>query len=172
MAKQIIGLLNCALFTFVNVIERVCEFVTVIGLVMVILLILVQVIGRYTLVNPVYWSEELARYLFVWTTLFGASLALRRFQLVGVSFLVEKLTVRYQKWCKAVGLLLIAVFIFVFIRYGIVLLNVAKKGNTVSPALTIPMFYVYYIFPIAGVIMFIFSIASLVEVLQGKINSY
>lgn len=168
MAKQIIGSLNCALFTFVSVIERVCEFVVIIGLVMVILLIAVQVIGRYVLANPVSWSEELARYVFIWTTIFGASLALRRFQLIGATFFVEKIPVRYQKWCRAMGLLLITGFIFIFIRYGIVLLNVAKKGNTISPALTIPMYYVYYIFPVGGVVMFIFSIASLVEVLQGK----
>ena len=168
MVKQIIGLLNCALFTFISIIERVCEFVTIIGLVIVVLLIIAQVIGRYVFANPVYWSEELARYVFIWTTLFGVSLALRRSQLVGVDFFVEKFRVRYQKWCKAVGLLLIAGFIFVFTRSGIVLLNIAKKGNTISPALTIPMYYVYYIFPVAGVIMFIFSIASLVEVLQGK----
>ncbi len=168
MAKQIIGSLNCAFFTFVSVVERICEFVTVIGLVLVILLVTVQVIGRYVLANPVSWSEELARYVFIWTSLFGASLALRRSQLIGVTFIAEKVPVQYQKRLEIVKLLLITGFIFIFTKYGIVLLNLAKKGQTVSPALTIPMYYIYYIFPFAGVIMFIFSIASLIELLQGK----
>lgn len=166
--KQIIVLLNCFLSTFISVIERVCVFVTTIGLFICILLIVVQVIGRYLFTNPIYWSEELARYVFIWTTLFGASLAFRRSELIGVDFFVEKLHVRNRKICKLVGLLLITGFIFIFIRYGIVLLNIAKKSNTISPALAIPMYYMYYIFPFAGVIMFIFSIASLVEMLQGK----
>jgi len=168
MAKQIIGSLNCAFFTFVSVIERICEFVTVIGFVLLILLVTLQVIGRYLLANPVYWSEELARYVFVWTSWFGASLALRRYQLIALTFIAEKLPVQYQKRLKIVNLLLITGFIFLFTKYGIVLLNLAKKGQTVSPALTIPMYYVYYIFPFVGVIMFIFSITSLIEFLQGK----
>ena len=35
----------------------------------------VQVICRYFLEFPLYWSEELIRYLFVWTTFLGAGVA-------------------------------------------------------------------------------------------------
>ena len=38
----------------------------------------VQVVCRYFLEFPLYWSEELIRYLFVWTTFLGAGVATAR----------------------------------------------------------------------------------------------
>ena len=43
----------------------------------IVLLTLAQVIWRYVLDDPLQWSEELARYCFVWLTLLGASALLR-----------------------------------------------------------------------------------------------
>jgi len=52
---------------------------TVIGGLMaaIVLLTLAQVIWRYVLDDPLQWSEEVARYCFVWLTLLGASALLR-----------------------------------------------------------------------------------------------
>ena len=36
-----------------------------------------QVLWRYVFNDPIYWSEELARYLFVWLTFLAASMAFR-----------------------------------------------------------------------------------------------
>lgn len=36
-----------------------------------------QVVSRYVLSDPILWSEEVARYLFVWITLVGAAAAVR-----------------------------------------------------------------------------------------------
>jgi TRAP-type C4-dicarboxylate transport system permease small subunit len=43
----------------------------------IVVLTLAQVIWRYVLDDPLQWSEELARYCFVWVTLLGASTLLR-----------------------------------------------------------------------------------------------
>jgi TRAP-type transport system small permease protein len=43
----------------------------------IVVLTLAQVIWRYVLDDPLQWSEELARYGFVWVTLLGASALLR-----------------------------------------------------------------------------------------------
>src|ERR1700745_238640 len=43
----------------------------------IVVLTLAQVIWRYVLGNPLQWSEEVARYCFVWVTLLGASALLR-----------------------------------------------------------------------------------------------
>lgn len=41
------------------------------------MLTLIQVIWRYGLNQPITWSEEVARYCFVWVTLIGAAALLR-----------------------------------------------------------------------------------------------
>jgi TRAP-type C4-dicarboxylate transport system permease small subunit len=43
----------------------------------IVALTLAQVIWRYVLDDPLQWSEEVARYCFVWITLLGASTLLR-----------------------------------------------------------------------------------------------
>jgi TRAP-type transport system small permease protein len=43
----------------------------------IVVLTLAQVIWRYILDDPLQWSEEVARYCFVWVTLLGASALLR-----------------------------------------------------------------------------------------------
>jgi TRAP-type transport system small permease protein len=43
----------------------------------IVVLTLAQVIWRYALDDPLQWSEEVARYCFVWLTLLGAATLLR-----------------------------------------------------------------------------------------------
>ena len=43
----------------------------------IVVLTLAQVIWRYVLGNPLQWSEEVARYCFVWVTLLGAATLVR-----------------------------------------------------------------------------------------------
>ena len=48
-----------------------------IGLVSVMtMIVFLQVVYRYVLAEPLHWSEEMARYLFVWLSLLGATLGL------------------------------------------------------------------------------------------------
>ncbi len=52
---------------------------------------LAQVVARYLFGEPLIWSEEAARYLFVWVSMLGAALALRGGQHYALSALVERL---------------------------------------------------------------------------------
>jgi TRAP-type C4-dicarboxylate transport system permease small subunit len=48
-----------------------------------------QVITRYVLGNPLIWSEEVARYLFVWLSMIGAGLAVREGGHFGLDLLIR-----------------------------------------------------------------------------------
>ena len=61
------------------------------------LVIFAQVIFRYILKSPLAWSEELARYLFVWVSFIGSVVAARRNQHIGVEMLVNKLPAGFRK---------------------------------------------------------------------------
>ena len=49
-----------------------------------------QVITRYGLGDPLIWSEELARYLFVWVSMIGAALAVREGGHFGLDLLIRR----------------------------------------------------------------------------------
>jgi len=155
-------------FAIVKVLEKLVGLLLIIGLSVIIILMTMQIINRYFVRNPFVWTEELCRYIFVWITIMGAGLALRRFELVGVNFILDKIPGKIQTLIRVVGLLGITLFIFILTRYGLKLLMTAVRGRTLSPALRLPMHIVYLIFPIGGTIMFIFAIACIVEVLMGK----
>jgi len=48
-----------------------------------------QVVTRYLLGDPLIWSEEAARYLFVWVSMIGAALALREGGHFGLNLLIR-----------------------------------------------------------------------------------
>ena len=54
--------------------------------------ILLQVFYRYVLNAPLLWPEELARYLQIWLTFVGASIAIQERGHVQVEFLVHRLS--------------------------------------------------------------------------------
>ena len=64
-----------AFLRFLN--KRFEELILVPSLVFTVILVFSQVVMRYVFQSSLYWSEELARYLFVWQTWLGASLAVR-----------------------------------------------------------------------------------------------
>ena len=50
-----------------------------------------QVVFRYVIGYSLYWSEELARYLFVWVSFLGSVVALERGVHIGMDVVVAKL---------------------------------------------------------------------------------
>jgi TRAP-type C4-dicarboxylate transport system permease small subunit len=52
---------------------------------------LAQVVARYAFGAPLIWSEEAARYLFVWVAMFGAALAVRERGHYALDAVVERL---------------------------------------------------------------------------------
>ena len=61
-----------------RVVDRVVDGVAVAAFSGMFLCVLAQVVFRYFLGEPLTWSDELARYLFVWASFLGWIVAARR----------------------------------------------------------------------------------------------
>ena len=57
-----------------------------------------QVVTRYVLNDPLIWSEELARYLFVWVSMIGAALAVRNGGHFGLDLLLRRMPALRPAW--------------------------------------------------------------------------
>lgn len=152
----------------VRVLEKVAGVFLIVDLSLIIFLMIMQVVNRYVLKNPFSWTEELARYLYVWGTIIGAGMALRRFEMVGVTFVVDLFKPRLRKLFRVVAVLVVTVLFYYFARYGYALLYTALIGRTLSPALQMPMAVIYSVFPVGGALIVVFSLACLVEVLLDR----
>jgi TRAP-type C4-dicarboxylate transport system permease small subunit len=165
---QILIVVGRVFFRTVRIAEKIVGYFLIVGLASIVLLMTMQIVNRYLFQNPLVWTEELCRFIFVWITIMGAGVALRRFELIGVNFIIDKIPPTLQNVVRFLGLLGVTVFIYILTRHGISLLMTARRGATLSAALRVPMYIVYLVFPIGGTIMFLFSIACLIEVITGK----
>jgi len=119
--------------------------------------VFLQVLYRYVFAQPLQWSEELARYLFVWLSIFGATLALQKKGHFGLDFFHRMLSNRFQRMVKFPVYLLMGTVIFVILFQGIIL--VQKTALQESPAMGISMAWAYASLPVGGALMAVHLIA-------------
>jgi len=117
-----------------------------------------QIVMRFIFHNANSWSEELTRYTFVWLTLLGASVAVRRGRHMKVDFFIDMIPKNIAKAFKILTNILILGFFLVVIKYGIDLVGITYKQ--LSAGLEIPMAYAYLAIPVGGIFMLIFTIES------------
>ncbi|WP_422446721.1 TRAP transporter small permease [Thermoanaerobacterium sp. DL9XJH110] len=111
---------------------------------------LFQVIFRYVLKQPLPWSEELARFLFVWVVFLGSAVAVKEKAHVGLEYFVDKLGMSQKKLVYGIAYILcIGMSIVIFINGW----NIVKSTfSQLSPAMQIPMAYVYFAIPLGFLI--------------------
>ncbi|MCR4431290.1 MAG: TRAP transporter small permease [Tepidanaerobacteraceae bacterium] len=118
-----------------------------------------QVFFRFVLNSPLAWSEELARYLFVWITFIGASIALHRWGHFQVDIVVNLFPRKVKKKIESVVYILILVFAFIMMYYGFVLVQYAS--GQLSPALQLNMAVPYFALPLSGLLIFFHTLERL-----------
>lgn len=120
-----------------------------------------QVFWRLVLNDPLAWSEEVARYLFVWLTFFGAATAVGTWGHFQVDFLTTKLSPKAAYAFRLLAYLTILVFALVMLGPGWTLL--AKVTRQLSPAMRISMSVPYSALPISGALMLLHLVEHLIN---------
>lgn len=142
-----------------------------ISIIMVIIVIVVglQVCFRYILNLPLAWTEEIARYIFVWLTYFGAVIALNYGILISVDLLTKKFSPRMQYILALLRGIIVAVFLLVVTVYSVSLLTIVFP--TKSPATQISMFYPYLAVPFGTFLMLFYVIRNIIITIR-ELNSF
>ena len=118
-----------------------------------------QVVARYVMHQSLSWSEEVGRYIFVWITFLGLAAAFKSGSHVALDFLIKALKGVPFRIVALINALLIVLLAATLLISGIKLLQFGMRQE--SPALKIPMYYVYLVEPISGLIFLYFSIRAL-----------
>jgi TRAP-type C4-dicarboxylate transport system permease small subunit len=155
-----------ALMSITKILVGLAKWSAIVAAVIMTIMIFLQVIFRYVLKAPLSFSEELARYMFVWSVAMGSALALRKRQHIGVEVVVEWLPVRVRDKVKTVGGLFNLLFFGLLVWYGFVM--VGATMDQLSPALLLPMGYVYLAIPTSGIVLFVCEIANFLESYLGR----
>ena len=142
----------------------------VLALIMTVMLVVVsaQVWYRFVLNDPLAWSEELARYLFVWISFLGSAVGVRMQVHLGIDLIDKVLSPRGRKIMTLVVHLAIQIFLVVIIYWGVRILKVVQFQKSAS--MGIPMTYAYLAVPVGSGLMLINSLRLTWDVLRTSIQ--
>jgi TRAP-type C4-dicarboxylate transport system permease small subunit len=127
--------------------------------------ILAQVLLRFLRIDALYWSEELVRYLLVWSVLLGAALVTQRRVHVRVDILESLLPERGRRRLEIVNTLVLLVFAGVLCWAG--LLFVERAGRMTASMLGVRMAFVYAVIPLTALLDVLFLVVRLHALLRG-----
>lgn len=158
-------------FQFKKISEDLNTFIKVLTGIMLIVMtfvVTIQIVFRIFF-SALSYTEEMSRYLLVWSSLFAASVAYKQGSHIAVTFLVEQCKGELRK-IMAIIINLLSVIFFIFaIYYGSQLINMQVFQT--SPALLIPMRYVYLCIPISFSVMLFHGLVMLwreaIQLLKG-----
>jgi TRAP-type C4-dicarboxylate transport system permease small subunit len=145
------------------------EVVSVILLATILILMFAQVVARYIFQAPFFWSDELARYCYVWMSFVaGAALIARRGH-IRINIINDMLGPRGRAAVDHLAtLIVIGTCAYFVLGSWNWLLTTARPT---SPALRIPQIWIYGVVWSAFAIMALHATINLILSLRGQLSS-
>jgi C4-dicarboxylate transporter DctQ subunit len=113
----------------------------------------IQVLLRYTLGVGIFWAEELVVYAIIWTAFIAAGAAVRTGDHLSAELLIALVSERYVAILhRLVCVLGIAGGVALAVL-GTELVRSAQDYGQTSPALELPMWVVYLVIPLSGILL-------------------
>lgn len=123
-----------------------------------------QVISRYTPFIPSYiWTEEMARFLFIWTIMIGAMVGIREAQHFEVD-VWPTLSRRAEAAVRIVARLGVLAMALVFVWAGLEFTRFA--WNRTSELADLPLWMIHVAWPAAGVTWIVFAGEQIIDELK------
>ena len=139
---------------FISAYSRALDVALVASVAILIIPVSLQVFSRFTELIPSYiWTEEMARFFFIWMIMIGAMVGIRD----GAHFDVDlwpDLRPRANALLRVVSNVFILLFALVFVWYGIKFVQFGWSQNSELAELPMPLIFVAW--PMAGLTWLLF----------------
>lgn len=147
--------------------EWIENSIAVLSMATVSLLVFANVVSRYGFSYTPIWSEELSRFLVVWSIFIGVAIGVRKNQHIGVDaiirFLPHKLKLASEVLLNLIGVVVIGILVFNSLEF----IKHTREFEQLSPAMRIPMYIPYIAMPVGlsfSIVHFIHNIVKLFTV--------
>lgn len=143
-------------------IDAVVRPTVFLGMAALIAVITLQIVSR-VFFSAVGWTEEIARFLLIWITFLGATLAFQRGRHIAVTFVVDALPLRLRQVARVIAVVVALGFLLalVVIGYRYMLAQSFQR----SASLRLSMTYVYTVIPLSAALMAWYALVDLIEIL-------
>lgn len=152
----------------VDKIMRVVEFVVTLMFALSVLLVMAQVFWRYVLGDPLTWTNQISRALFIWMTYLGIPVLFNRNILMSFDLLQEKVKGAANIWLK-IGFRVLGLF-FCICWFIFSWQLCMKSVGLVFPGIAIPKNALYGAQNVCCALLFIVQLGQITDLL-GEIRS-
>lgn len=135
------------------------RWIIILMMAMMTILVFLQVLFRYLFNTPLGWSEEFARFAFVWLSFLGAASLVRSDGHIRVSLVVDWLPDRGWIVARAIQYAGALLCIVIFLVGGLGLTR--AEWSQLAPATQLEMGYVYAVIPVSAVLMLVWVFAAI-----------
>lgn len=135
-----------------------------------LVIIFTQVVTRYLFGYTPEWSEELARFLFVWVVFLGSALIMGESGHLAVQFLPDKF--KGTVFGTVLDIVINAagyVFIILLLTQGWKMTSIMTFQR--SPGMDLPMSYVYAVIPASCVLMLLYLLKDTIRIFKAITGS-
>jgi len=152
--------------TIKGIVLNLDAIITCVTLSLCTILVNANIFTRYLFNTPIYWAEEVATSLFIWTVFIGSAYAYRIHAHLGVDVLVKLLP---EKAKKGVGLVIDIIEIAVLaMLFWVSAQYVMNSWTRVTDVLMMPRWYFSIAVPIGFGLSLIYAVVFFVQDLLGK----
>ena len=144
---------------FLFCINKAVEWLSIAMFIVIFFAAMAQIVMRWLLHNPLVWSEELTRLLFVWICFLGWTMGTHNGSHIKITALYSRLGKIGKKLLSTFNMILIILFSVLMCFYGMEM--VKRVGST---AVTIPWFtfkMVYFSCPVGNGLIIIYTLVDL-----------
>lgn len=155
---------------FSNSIDTVFVWFGVVFLIVLTLATFIQVIGRYVFNSSPSWTDEMARYCFVWANMLGAAIALKHGHHAAIDLLPNKLHGLSRSIQKTIVDCLVTFAAGLLLVEGFKMTLAIYETGQLSPAMRIPVWIIYISIAVGGFGMLVHCITFLIDDLKSFIG--
>lgn len=152
--------------TLKSIVLNMDAIITCVTLSLCTILVNANIFTRYLFNTPIYWAEEVATSLFIWTVFIGSAYAYRIHAHLGVDILVKLLPEKAKKGTQFVidiiEILVLAMLFYVSAQY------VINSWHRVTDVLMMPRWYFSIAVPIGFGWSLLYAIYFFIQDLRGK----
>lgn len=153
---------------FIHVLyDYIVEYIVRIIGVLLIVTVLMQIFTRIFFKVPFSWTDEFARFTFIWYCFLGSVLTMHRKMHLGIDYFESKMKPKNQFVNRIFVYAMQIFFAALLAYYGFKLLGIV--GRQKSPIMRVKMQYIYMVLPISGVLYLILGFHEMLKhVMHGR----
>ena len=151
-----------------NILDKCLNGLAGLSLIVMTVLTTYQVITRYVFNAPSTWSEELVGYMFGWATMFGAAICTGERGHMNIPILVDLLKEGPKKVMLIFAEVVALIFSAVILVYGGFTVSSLAMGQQTSSLWGLAVGTFYWVMPLCGVLMVIYSALNIVAIAKGE----